>query len=361
MNNKQGAVITVGRFQPPTIGHELLANQVIQSAARKGFDPWLFTFSTQDAKKNPIKFTDKVKFLKKLFPKINVGDDPKVNNPFKAIEQILDMGYKRLVVVVGSDRAEEFRKRIQIQIDKGNYDLDAFKVEVAGQKRTGAKDADTNNLASISGTNIRKLAVDGDFEGFAEGIAGKNKSLKKQIYNAVRKGMGINENVLTFSDFISNGVVCEKPSVIEDIEEMKYTNKDSIVLHENLSRKECIQMVRDLAEWHDPTEYGLRGFVTSEGNGSVHILESVYGITHRELLEKMKNSNAVPILYYPFEQKVVISDSYLDIFKTDITKDQIIEKAETLSQNRFMHKLTGTLRPTIKLFDGRMLAGENIE
>ena len=69
------AVLTFGRFQPPTIGHEKLVGVLADTAKRKGGTPFLFPSRTNDKKKNPLTPKAKVKFLKSVFPQVTIVDD----------------------------------------------------------------------------------------------------------------------------------------------------------------------------------------------------------------------------------------------------------------------------------------------
>ena len=64
--NKQHAAFCFGRMNPPTVGHGQLINTVAQAAGSG--DYYIFTSQTQDAKKNPLDYATKVKFIKAMFP-----------------------------------------------------------------------------------------------------------------------------------------------------------------------------------------------------------------------------------------------------------------------------------------------------
>ena len=56
-------VVTFGRFNPPTVGHGKLLKKVSDLA--KGADYKIYASQSNDPKKNPLKYEDKIKFLKK--------------------------------------------------------------------------------------------------------------------------------------------------------------------------------------------------------------------------------------------------------------------------------------------------------
>src|SRR5210317_803294 len=58
---------TFGRMNPPTIGHEKLLNAL---ASKAGKNPYrVFVSQSQDRKKNPLSYKDKIKIIRKMFPK----------------------------------------------------------------------------------------------------------------------------------------------------------------------------------------------------------------------------------------------------------------------------------------------------
>ncbi len=58
---------TFGRMNPPTIGHEKLL-EVLSS--KSGNNPYrIYLSQTNDKKKNPLPYNDKVKYARKMMPK----------------------------------------------------------------------------------------------------------------------------------------------------------------------------------------------------------------------------------------------------------------------------------------------------
>jgi hypothetical protein len=58
---------TFGRMNPPTIGHGLLLDKLANMAKSNPYR--IYLSQTNDAKKNPLAYMDKVKFVRKMFPK----------------------------------------------------------------------------------------------------------------------------------------------------------------------------------------------------------------------------------------------------------------------------------------------------
>jgi nicotinic acid mononucleotide adenylyltransferase len=61
------AVITWGRLNPVTIGHEKLVNKVKSEAKKRGAMPHVYISHTQDKKKNPLDYNTKYNFARKAF------------------------------------------------------------------------------------------------------------------------------------------------------------------------------------------------------------------------------------------------------------------------------------------------------
>ena len=69
-------VLSFGRMNPITSGHELLINKVVSESKKRKADHLIVLSKSQDKKKNPLNVVDKVKFAKAAFPGINIkGSD----------------------------------------------------------------------------------------------------------------------------------------------------------------------------------------------------------------------------------------------------------------------------------------------
>ena len=99
---------TFGRMNPPTTGHEKLMNELAKKSGKNSYK--VFLSQTQDKKKNPLPYQEKVKMVRKFFPKHarQVMLDKKIKNVFDVATRLFNEGYKNLTMVVGSDRVTEF-------------------------------------------------------------------------------------------------------------------------------------------------------------------------------------------------------------------------------------------------------------
>ena len=208
-NTKEVAFV-FGRFNPPTIGHEKLFEAVKKQS--RGGSYRIYASQSVDAKKNPLQFKDKIKFLRKMFPKHarNVMADKDVRTVLDIAVKLYDQGFTKVTLVAGSDRVREFdillNKYNGQKAKHGFYNFEgAINVVSAGER-----DPDAEGATGMSASKMRMTAQQNDLAGFAKGIpAGFNAT---DLFNAVRKGMGLKlEN--TFRQHV------ELPTVSETREE----------------------------------------------------------------------------------------------------------------------------------------------
>lgn len=186
--------LVFGRFNPPTTGHEKLLDKLAKTA--RGKDYFIFTSQSSDPKKNPLDYQTKVKFMRKMFPKHarNIIMDKSAKMWYDAVMHIYNKGFKNLVMVVGSDRVQRFENLLNEYNGKkakhGMYKFDTIKVVSAG-----ARDPDSDDVSGVSASKQRENAKKNDFRQFSMGLPkGTSDSLAKDLFNAVRKGMNLNEN-----------------------------------------------------------------------------------------------------------------------------------------------------------------------
>ena len=184
---------TFGRFNPPTTGHEKLCDAVKKANPS---DYKIFVSHKQDPKTDPLQYTKKIAYMKKSFPKhkrnIIVS---KSRNIFEILVEL--NSYENLIMVVGSDRVEEFKKIIDtyngVKARHGFYEYKTVQVLSAGER-----DPDAEGVEGMSASKMRAAAVDSDFDSFKLGTPLKDVDAKK-LYFDVRKSMGIREE-LNLSD-----------------------------------------------------------------------------------------------------------------------------------------------------------------
>mgnify|MGYP003630789013 CR=1 FL=1 len=186
---------TFGRMNPPTIGHGKLMDALSSKAGRNPYK--VFLSQGQDAKKNPLKYNDKIKHIRKMFPKHgrNVLINKKVKTVFDALVNLYDQGYKKITMVVGEDRVTEFKILLEkyngTKARHGFYNFEKILIVSAGQR-----DPDSEGVEGMSASKQRANVSDNDFSAFGQGLPKSltNKDAKK-LFNDVRAGMGLKESV----------------------------------------------------------------------------------------------------------------------------------------------------------------------
>ena len=194
-------VITFGRFNPPTRGHELLINKVKIIAKSNGAEAKIYLSHTVN-KKNPLPYADKVNFLTKWFGSVIVDDISSENRTvFDALRNLGVKGYVDATLVVGSDRVAEFEKVIRpyINNDKDNsINIQNFKVISAGQRDAD----DLESVAGISGTKMREFISNDDFKSFKKWLPSKaTDEDAEKVWNLAKRGLVESQ---TFEEFYND-------------------------------------------------------------------------------------------------------------------------------------------------------------
>ena len=188
-------VTTFGRFSPPTIGHAKLLNAVVELAT-KGKTYRIYASQTEDNKNNPLNYEDKIKFLRKMFPSYgrNILLDRNIKNVLDIAVKAYNDGFSKFTLVVGSDRVLEFKRLLDkyngVKAAHGYYDFkDGIIVKSAGERDPDSSD----DVEGMSSSKLRTAAIDNDLETFSKGIP-TDFSDTKDLFNAVRKGLGLAES-----------------------------------------------------------------------------------------------------------------------------------------------------------------------
>ena len=199
---------TFGRMNPPTIGHGKLLDKLSSMAQRNPYK--VFLSQTVDKKKNPLSYSDKIKSVRKMFPKHarSVMINKKVRNTMEAATLLYDQGFRKIVMVVGSDRIREFDILLNKYNGKssrhGFYNFMDIKVVSAGDR-----DPDAEGATGMSASKQRDNASKNDFMAFSQGVPSTmNTQAARTMFNAVRKGMGLKEE-RTFLNHVALDTVSE--------------------------------------------------------------------------------------------------------------------------------------------------------
>jgi len=221
---------TFGRMNPPTIGHEKLMTKLSEKSGKNPYRVYLS--HSQDAKKNPLTFNEKVKYARKMFPKHarQIMSDMKVKTVFDAATKLYNEGFKRVAMVVGSDRINEFNILLNKYNGKkgrhGFYNFENINVVSAGER-----DPDADGAKGMSASKMRQAVMEKDFTSFSQGLPRSvSNSEAKKLYNSVRSGMGLKEQK-EFKNHVSLAKVSDRR---EEYVEGKILNAgDKVTIKEN--------------------------------------------------------------------------------------------------------------------------------
>jgi hypothetical protein len=178
------ATFAVGRFQPPTVGHALMIQEVMKS----GGDAFIFVSSVTSPKaQNPLTVSQKIAALKKMFPTgvtfVDTAEcKPRCAGPVAANDYLRSLGYTDITLVAGSDRAPIF-----------GPNADMWKAGIANgvppPKFKGLERTTGVGATAMSGTKARQLAMDGDEAGFAAAVrvGAIDDAGIRELYDAIRK------------------------------------------------------------------------------------------------------------------------------------------------------------------------------
>lgn len=183
---KKTAVVSFGRMSPPTNGHEKLVNAVTSIARKENGDAQIYVSHSYDKKKNPLKYEDKVRFLKTAFGPIVKQSTAKT---FIDVAKSLSGKFENLVFVVGSDRVPEF-ERVLNKYNGSEFNFASVKVVSAGER-----DPDADDVSGMSASKMRSFVSAGDFESFKSGLPKKLIPHAKEVYDMTKEGMGLHEGL----------------------------------------------------------------------------------------------------------------------------------------------------------------------
>ncbi len=180
-----------GRMNPPTVGHE----QVLNTMKSQGGAMMIFVSQSQDPRKNPLDYGTKIKFIKEMFPQYanDVVENPSLNTVVKVASYLYEQGYTDATFVVGSDRLEDMKKLLNAYNGVEGKAHGFYKFNLLDFVSSGDREDGAEGVAGVSASGARAAAAGNNFNAFREATGAGE--LSKPLFDAVRKGMGINENI----------------------------------------------------------------------------------------------------------------------------------------------------------------------
>jgi hypothetical protein len=199
MKKESTAVFGVGRTNPPTTGHHKLLAKIGEVAAAHGGSGHFIASHSEGTSKDPIPQAKKIQYLKKIAPSnVTVSGSSKETPTFlQHAKKFYEAGHQHLVMVAGSDRVDEFQKKLdQYNGKPDHYSFKSIKVVSAGQR-----DPDSEGTTGISGTKMREHARSGNVEAFKAGLP---RQLHPHANEMIKHIQSIKEEIelLSFRDFV---------------------------------------------------------------------------------------------------------------------------------------------------------------
>jgi len=130
-----------------------------------------------------------------MFPKHarSVIMDKDVRNIFDVLTKLYEEGYNQVNMVVGSDRVGEFETITnKYNGTKGRHGFYNFQGGV-NVISAGDRDPDAEGVTGMSASKLRQAAASNDLQTFMKGMP-RGFDDAKDLFNDVRKGMGLNES-----------------------------------------------------------------------------------------------------------------------------------------------------------------------
>ena len=197
------AVFTFGRFNPPTTGHEKLIEKLASVAKQNSANYFVYPSHSQNPKKDPLPHAKKIAYMRAMFPKHKRNIiASKQRNVFEIATELYGKGFSSVVMVVGSDRVDEFQSLLtkynDVEGRHGFYNFQSIQVVSAGER-----DPDAEGVTGMSASKMRAAASANDLEQFKLGLPSGFRDGEK-LFSDVRKAMGIRESFLPASTEITD-------------------------------------------------------------------------------------------------------------------------------------------------------------
>ena len=186
LEKKKTCVFTFGRYQPPTKGHLKVWEKV---ADTEGDAHYIYTSHTKDKKRNPLDYNTKIGLIKSALKEHNINAeviDSEAKTIIDVVVDIASKGYNSLIFVGGSDRLDDMVSLIRKYNDKPNAEGNSYHFDSIEGVSAGKRDPDSDNVEGVSGTKLRQMAIDGDFEGFKNNLAFSDESTIKEVMKLIQ-------------------------------------------------------------------------------------------------------------------------------------------------------------------------------
>lgn len=181
-------VVTLEHFNPPTAEHEKLIEKTAQIAAGRPYR--IYTTRYQNDRNNPIPLVEKVKYVRKMFPRharAVMGESDAVTNALDVCAKLYEQGFTAVTLVTAEDTAQ---LSTLLNSMNGKQHAGGFFNFKEGVKVVSAG---IPNLGT-DGDKLRAAARANDLELFSKGIPTLFQENTKDLFNSIRAGYGLKES-----------------------------------------------------------------------------------------------------------------------------------------------------------------------
>jgi hypothetical protein len=190
-NSNRYAIISYGRMNPPHNGHSLIFETInaLQHQYPNSYGAVFLSAKSGD-RKNPLTPETKLEFVRKSFPNQNIFLENSNQGILGIVKDISEQGYKHLIFVCGEDRLNEYVSLLN------KYNGKEFNFEEIIVYSAGNRNEKSNSIKGYSGTKMRQLVSNGDYDTFetmtSEHLNGDDKlslftELRKQLDEDMNK------------------------------------------------------------------------------------------------------------------------------------------------------------------------------
>ena len=176
--------IAIGKFNPPTKGHQNLFNSLKKSSSGGNF--YIFPSRSKDGKKQPLDPDLKIEFMKAMFPEYaeNIIDSDEFKTIFDVMTFLNQEGYTGINIVCGAERVSEIENLAKKQNGQ-IYNFSSINVVSSGPKDPDSED----------GSEEARVAVaSGDFEAFKKAMPqGVQPKIIKKLFDELGGSLEVKE------------------------------------------------------------------------------------------------------------------------------------------------------------------------
>lgn len=204
---KETAVMTMGRFNPPQVGHEQLIKKTEDVAAEHNGSAYILASHSEGNLRNPIPQKAKLKLLSKLVqPGTELrGSSSQEPTILHAAAKLHGQGVKHLKIVAGSDRVKEYQTLLDKYNDGKKYPHGSYKFKSIEVVSAGQRDPDSEGVKGMSGTKMRELARTGQMDKFKAGLPAQLHDKAEEIAGHIRAIHEDYDNPYRFDDATPEG------------------------------------------------------------------------------------------------------------------------------------------------------------